>query len=172
MGELEQLKFNGRLLKVFVKPLTLPNGHAVKVEYVRHPGAVLVIPVLDNGSVILIRQFRAVIDDYIWELPAGTLEPNEWPMVCAHRELIEETGYQAKSMKKIAEILLAPGYSTEKITIYQAAGLKRVGKQAMPDEVIAEKAFTRKQLAGMIKQKRIVDAKTICALAYFLNRGK
>jgi ADP-ribose pyrophosphatase len=141
-----------------------------KVEHVQHPGAVLILPVLADGRVVLIWQYRSVIGKYIWELPAGTLEKNEDPVKCVKRELIEETGYQASKVKKIISIVPVPGYSTEVIHIYQAEGLKKVEKKSMEDEVIEEKIFTRAQVVKMLKNKEIIDAKTLCALLYYLER--
>lgn len=160
----EKQVFNGRLLKVFVKKQKLPNGYLANIEYIKHPGAVLIIPVLANGSIVLIRQYRPAINKYIWELPAGTLEKGEPIATCAKRELIEETGYKAARVKKIAVIVPVPGYSTEKIHIFRAEGLKQVKKQAMVDEVIIEKAFSLKQIKKMLAKGEIVDAKTICGL--------
>lgn len=158
--------FDGRLLKVFVKNMRFPNGYEGKVEYIKHPGAVMVIPECDNGSVIMIKQFRPVLNRYIWEFPAGTIEPGERPSACVRRELVEETGYKAGVIKRIGYIFLAPGYSTEKIIIYKAAGLKKVTKQVMEDEIISEKVFSKKQVVRMAREGKIVDAKTLSVLAF------
>jgi len=99
----EKKVFNGKLLKVFVKEMKLPNGYEIKAEIIKHPGAVLVMPVFEDGRILLIRQFRAAINKYIWELPAGTLEKGEKPIACAKREIIEETGYQAGKLEKIQD---------------------------------------------------------------------
>jgi len=155
------------LLKVFLKPVTLPNGHKIIMEYIRHPGAVLAVPVFDDGRIVMIRQFRAAINKYIWELPAGTLEEGEPLVSCVKRELIEETGYCAAKVKKLGKIVPVPGYCTEIIHIFLATGLTRVAKAAMPDEVISEKAFTLAQVKKMLAHGAIIDAKTICGLTLY-----
>jgi ADP-ribose pyrophosphatase len=163
----EKQVFNGRLLKVFVKPMRLPNGYKVNMEYIKHPGAVLVLPLLDDGRIVMIRQFRAAIGKYILELPAGTLERGESLVSCVKRELIEETGYSASKVKKLGEIVPVPGYSTEVIHIFLARGLKVVPKQTMPDEVIKEQIFSGDQIMELLKRGKIIDAKTICGLSFF-----
>ena len=155
------------MLKVFVKPVTLPNGHKIIMEYIKHPGAILVVPVLDDGRIVMIRQFRAAIGKYIWELPAGTREEGEPLASCVKRELIEETGYSAAKVKKLGKIVPVPGYCTEMIHIFLATGLTRVSKAAMPDEVITEKIFTLAQIKKMLAEGSIIDAKTICGLTLY-----
>lgn len=162
----EKQVYKGRLLKVFLREQKLPNAYQVKLELIKHPGAALIVPVFSDGSIILIRQFRPVINKYIWELPAGTLESGEKPINCARRELIEETGYSAKKIIKLGEIVPVPGYSTEKILIFKATDLIKCQKNNMADEVISEKIFSRKQVLIMIKRGQIIDAKTICGLSF------
>jgi ADP-ribose pyrophosphatase len=167
----EKQVYNGKLLKVFVKEMTLPNGFDVKVEIIKHPGAVLIVPIFDDGRILLIRQFRAAINKYIWEFPAGTLEKGEKPVDCARREIIEETGYKAGKLEKIQEIVPVPGYSTERIIIYKATRLAKVTKKAMADEVISEEIFDREDIAQMLRSGEIIDAKTICALSFLFLEG-
>jgi ADP-ribose pyrophosphatase len=161
--------FKGKLLNLCVKEVVLPNKYKTNIEYIKHPGAVLIVPILDDDSMILIRQFRPVINKYIWEFPAGTLEEKETPLICAKRELVEEVGYKANKLKKIAEIFPAPGYTTEKIIIYKATKLKKVKKKSMEDEVISLKRFKIKQIERFIKEGKILDAKTICAF-FLINK--
>ena len=130
-----------------------------------HPGASLIIPFLTKDKVIMLRQLRPVINSYIYELPAGTLEENEPPTSCARREIIEETGYAAGKITLLGKIYPVPGYSTEKIFIYKAEGLKKTEKVAEKDEVIESRVYTKAQIRQLFKQKKIVDAKTIAALA-------
>ena len=111
-------KFNGKLIKVFEKKTLLPNSETINLEIVKHPGAVLIIPFLSKEKIILIKQYRPVMKEYLYELPAGTLEKKESTRVCAKRELIEETGYRANKIRKIGKIYPCPGYSTEKIIIF------------------------------------------------------
>src|SRR3989338_3776900 len=128
--------FRGRLLNVFVKKLTLPNGYTATYEMIKHPGAALVVPFLDKNKIIMLRQLRPVINSYIYELPAGTLDKKESPLVCARREIIEETGFSARKFKLLGKIYPVPGYSTEKIMIYKAEGLEKEKYLPEKDEVI------------------------------------
>lgn len=162
----EKQIFKGSFLNAFINTVEFPNGYQGNVEFIKHPGAVLIVPELRDGSMVLIRQFRPVIGRFIWEFPAGTLEANENPLMCARRELIEETGYKAKLFKKLGFIFPVPGYSTEKIIIYKARGLSRVARNLMEDEVIDEKVFSRKEVFELVKKRKIIDAKTICALSF------
>lgn len=157
--------FSGKLLKVFVKKERLPHGYLATFEMVKHPGASLVVPFLDKDTVILLRQLRPVIGSYIYEFPAGTLDKNESPLACARREIIEETGYSAGRISLLGTIYPVPGYSTEKIFIYKAEGLKPAERIPEEDEVIEHGPFTRTRIKKLFKQGKIVDAKTICGLA-------
>ncbi len=157
--------FKGRLLKVTTQKVCLPNGHKTFIDIVKHPGAVLVIPLFPDDKVIILRQYRPAIKKYIYELPAGTIEKNESPVYCARREIIEETGYRCSKLIKLGEIIPVPGYSTEKIFIYKAEGLKKTKQLHQKDEVIEKIILTRKQINYMFKTGRFIDAKTICAFS-------
>lgn len=142
---------------------TLPNGYRASFEIIKHPGAALVVPFLSKDKVILLRQLRPVIDSYIYELPAGTLDKNESPLSCAKREIIEETGYSAKKFTKLGEIYPVPGYSTEKIVIFKAEGLRKEERILEQDEVIEHFISDRKNIKKLFISGKIIDAKTICA---------
>jgi len=157
--------FKGKLLDLVKKRTRLPNGYVAELEIIRHPGAALIIPFLAKDKIILLRQFRPVINSYIYELPAGTLDKSESHISCARREIIEETGYSAKKLTLIGKIYPVPGYSTERIMIFKAEGLKKVSRAPEKDEVIENRIFTRSQIRGLFGRGRIVDAKTICGLA-------
>jgi ADP-ribose pyrophosphatase len=130
---------------------------------IKHPGAALIVPFLAKDKVIMLRQLRPVINSYIYELPAGTLDKNELPAVCARREIVEETGYSAGKITLLGKIYPVPGYSTEKIFIYKAERLKKTERIAEPDEVIESRVFTKAEIKRLFKRGRIIDAKTICA---------
>ncbi len=147
------------------KALTLPNGHKGTYLCVEHNGAAAVVPLLSKDKVILIRQFRIALEEYIWEIPAGTLEKNEKPEKCAKRELIEEIGYKAGAMKKLGTIYPAVGYSDEALHLYKATGLKKAKLMQEKDEIIEPKVFTKVQVRKMIRSGRIMDSKTISAFA-------
>jgi len=157
--------FNGRLIKLYLTRQRFPNGYVADLEVVKHPGAVLIVPILPGGKVVLIKQYRPVIKSFIWELPAGTLHKSEAPLACAKRELVEEIGYTAGAWKKIGFIYPAPGYTTEKIDIYKASLLRKVESSAQEDEIIAPRIFSRAAVRRLLKSGKIVDAKTIAALA-------
>ena len=157
--------FKGKILNVSVKKVRLPNGYLANIEIVKHPGAVLIVPLLRKNKIIMLRQFRPVINSYIYELPAGTLEKGESPAACAHREIIEETGYKSSKFTKLGSIIPVPGYSTEKIFIYKAQNLIKTKQLHQKDEVIETFVFTKKQVKKMFKEGKIIDAKTICAFA-------
>ena len=158
--------FKGKLLEVLVKKERLPHGYLATFEMIKHPGASLVVPFLDKDTIIMLRQLRPVIGATIYELPAGTLGRGEAPLACARREIIEETGYSAKRLTLLARIYPVPGYSTEEIFIYKAEGLKKVERAVEEDEVIESGPFTRSAVRKLFKEGKIVDAKTICGLAF------
>jgi len=158
--------FKGKLLKVFVNKVRLPNGYLATFEIIKHPGAALIIPFLSKDKLIMLRQLRPVVGKYIYELPAGTIDSPESALACAKREIIEETGYSAKNMKLLGSIYPVPGYSTEKIMIYKASGLVVRRRHADKDEVIKLQVLTRAAVRRLFKSGRIVDAKTIAALAF------
>jgi ADP-ribose pyrophosphatase len=157
--------FSGKLLRLYVKKVRLPHGHVATFEIIKHPGAALIVPFLSADKVIMLRQLRPVINSYIYELPAGTLGKNEPPLACARREMIEETGYSAGSLKFLGAIYPVPGYSTEKIFIYKAGALKKRECAAEADEVIRTGVFTKAEIKRLFKSGRVVDAKTIAAFA-------
>ena len=159
-----ELAFNGRLIKLYREKHLFPGGYLGALEVIKHPGAALIVPFISRDKLILIRQYRPVIDSYIWELPAGTLSHKEDILKCAKRELKEETGYLAKKMRRIGYIYPAPGYTTEKIIIFRADDLTKVTDSQEEDEVIEEKILSRAQVKKLFKAGKITDAKTICAL--------
>jgi ADP-ribose pyrophosphatase len=114
----------------------------------------------------MLRQLRPVIDSYIYEFPAGTLDKGESPLSCARREIVEETGFAAKKFTRLARIYPVPGYSTEKIVIYKAEGLHKIDRHAEADEIISWRVLTRAAIRRLFNGGKIVDAKTISALAF------
>ena len=153
-------------LNIKKRKTKLPNGNTIALELVEHPGAVLIVPFFTPTKVILLRQFRPVINAYIFELPAGTLEKGEQPLACARREIIEETGYAARKFTRLGIIYPVPGYSTEKITMFKADELTERGMACEADEVIETVMVTKKMVRDLFKTGKIIDAKTICAFAH------
>lgn len=160
--------YKGKLITLQQKEFCLPNGYKVKVELIRHPGASLVVAFITQAKILLLKQFRPVINAYLYELPAGTRKEGETLLTCARREIVEETGYSAGKLSALGEIYPVPGYSTEKITIFKAELLKKhhAALQAEKDEVIEVRMVTKQQVRHLFKTKKIIDAKTICALAF------
>ena len=156
--------YKGRLLHLVVGKKLLPNGYLARFEIIKHPGAALIVPFLAKDKIILLKQLRPVINSYIYELPAGTLNKNEPPLSCAKREIIEETGYTAEKFTKLGEIYPVPGYSTEKISIFKAEALTKKHRIPEQDEVIKNFEFNKKEIKKLFKSGKIIDAKTICAL--------
>jgi ADP-ribose pyrophosphatase len=157
--------FKGGFLDVRRDQVSLPNGHVVPREYVVHPGACVVIPLLDNGDVVLEKQFRYPVGREMIEFPAGKLDPNEDPLLCALRELREETGYSASEWAYAGCMHLAIAYSTEVIHVYFARGLTQ-GERALDDEEFLD-VFTApaRQLLAWCADGTVTDAKTVtCAL--------
>ncbi len=155
--------FRGKILDVSTKKIRLPNGYVTRIDIIKHPGAVLMAPFLSKDKVIMLKQFRPVIGAYIYELPAGTLEKNENPLVCARREMIEETGYKTEKITKLGFIVPVPGYSTEKIFIYKAEKLSKTKRLHQKDEVIETLIKSKKEIRQLFKAGKIIDAKTISA---------
>jgi ADP-ribose pyrophosphatase len=156
--------YKGRLIQLATERKRLPGGYVADLEVIRHPGAVLIVPFLSRDRIVLIRQYRPVIDEYIWELPAGTRKRGETALACAKRELVEEIGYSAKDWKRIGAIYPAPGYTTEKIQLFTARQLTGVGACRDRDEIIRPRTFSKREIARLLAKGSLVDAKTICAL--------
>jgi len=161
-----RIRFKGKLLTLITRKARLPNGCRVELEIIRHPGASLIVPFLGQDRIVLLRQLRPVIGSYIYELPAGTLGKNETPLSCARREITEETGYRAARFTRLGRIYPVPGYSTERITVYKAQGLIKRTRNTQRDEIIESIVVTRKEVRRLFRSGKIVDAKTICALAF------
>lgn len=144
-----------------------PKGGTLRREVVSHPGAVVVLPLLDPQTVILIRNERYVVQETLWELPAGTLENGEDPAVCAARELEEETGYRGGKVDFLFQCYSTPGFCNEKLHFYLATELSEVGQKLDETEKIDVIPLQWTQALRMIKSGEIRDAKTICGLLYF-----
>lgn len=160
--------YSGRILGLRVDSVRLSGERVFRREVVEHPGAVAMLPFLDDGKVLLIRQFRYAVGEVLLEIPAGTLEKGEDPLECARRELIEETGYEAGVLELLFSCFLAPGYSTERIHIFVASKLRKVGSRPEIDEAIELEPADLQTAEVMIDDGRIVDAKTISAISYYL----
>ncbi len=156
--------YTGRIVTLNVESVTLPNGARVDLETIRHPGAAAVVPMKDEGTVVLIHQFRYAAGGFIYEIPAGTLHQGEDPLACAARELEEEVGYRATSLEHLTTILPAPGYTDEVIHIYQATGLTKSTQKLDHDEVLEIVEMPIQKAIAHIRDGTIRDGKTIIGL--------
>lgn len=156
--------YDGRLLRVFEDTVRLPAGRDARREVVEHPGAVAVVAAAADGRVVLVRQWRHALGRALWEVPAGTREPNEDPAATARRELAEETGYTASSWRELGHAAVSPGYSSEQIWFYLAAELSDGASSPDADELLDVELFSAADLAGMAAAGD-VDLKTVSGLA-------
>lgn len=154
----------GKVFTLLQQTVTLPNGVTAQLEVIRHPGAAAVVPLLDDSTVIMIKQYRHAVGSIIWEIPAGTLSPGESPWECAKRECAEETGYEPATLQKLAEIVPVPGYSDERIHMFLARDLKRTPQCLDLDEILTVRSVPLAQATEMISTGQIQDAKTIIGL--------
>lgn len=136
-------------------------------QFVDHPGAVVILPLLADGEIVMIQNERPAVGESLWELPAGTLEPGEKPIETAYRELAEETGYQAKAMDPLLNYYTTPGFCNEKIHAFLATDLTFIGQNLDPTEKITTTRFRMEALLEMIREGVIHDGKTIATLLYY-----
>jgi ADP-ribose pyrophosphatase len=162
----------GRNISFFVDQIELPNNRKTDRDIVDHPGAVAILSVTDKGKILLINQYRYATKSDLLEVPAGTIENGEDPEKCAIRELKEETGYSAASVKKMLSCYLSPGYSNELIHIYVAKELTKGEQKFEDDEKISVQEYECDQVLTMIEEGSIRDAKTILSILYFLTSTK
>lgn len=163
--------YHGAIIDLYLDTVKVPNGDTAKRELVFHPGGVAVIPILEDGRMLLVRQFRKPLERIMLEIPAGKIEKDEGrhPDETAKRELEEETGFRAHSWQKLAEMALSPGFANEVLHIYLAEDLVKV-ENPLPqdeDEVIELVAMTLAELKAAVKSGAIYDAKTIYAVTYY-----
>ena len=159
------LLYQGNFLEYHRDEVLLPNGKTSSREYLHHPGAVAAVPILDNGEIVLVRQFRYPTNSVLLELPAGKLEPGEQPEESLRRELIEEIGYQAGKIKHLISVWTSPGFTDEIIHLYLATGLRPCPGEADSDEFLELVTMTKAELLSHLKSPGIIDGKTALTLA-------
>lgn len=164
-------KYSGRVIHVDQDAVRFPDGSTGTLEMIRHPGAAAVVPILDepdhpDPTVALIRQFRHAADDFIWEVPAGTLGPGETPDACARRELLEEAGFRAGRLTHLTSIYTTPGFTDEIIHLYLASRLEPGPQAPESDEFISVHRFPWSEVGAMIRRGEIRDGKSLCALMF------
>ncbi|MGD9853308.1 MAG: NUDIX domain-containing protein [Nitrospirales bacterium] len=156
--------YTGKVLKLDRDTVELPNGKTTVLEILRHPGASAVVPMKDDGTVVLIRQLRHAAGGFIYEIPAGKLDCQEDPKICAARELEEEVGYRAGTLTLLTSIWTAPGFTDEVIHIYQGTHLAPGRQNLDQDEVLEIVEWPLKEALARIHDGTIRDAKTIIGL--------
>jgi ADP-ribose pyrophosphatase len=156
--------YKGRIFSFVTEDVTLPNDSRAEMVFVRHPGSTAIVPLLDDNTVIMERQYRHPVRDYLFEIPAGTLDPGETALACARRELEEETGYLADEFIELGKVHILPAYSDELIHVYLARNLSFSAQQLDPDEIINVVEYPLYEALQMIETGQITDALTILAL--------
>jgi ADP-ribose pyrophosphatase len=164
-----EVLYRGKVFQLQRDTVIEPGGVQAERDIIVHPGSVVVLPIFKDGRILLIRQYRHSVGEFLWELVAGRKEPKESPMAGARRELLEETGYTAKRMRKLMRVVPTPGFVNEWMWIFAAEGLTEGAAQPEEDEKITPRIFTLKQAEKMIERGTLRDAKSICGLLYYLR---
>lgn len=159
--------YKGPIFEIHRDTLIEPGDVKVTRDVIVHSKSVVVMPVFRDGRILLIRQYRYAARSFLWELVAGRVDKGEAPLAAARRELREETGYAAKSFRKLFDFFPSPGMLTENMIIYAAEGLKEGAAEPEEDERITPEIFTLDQAEEMIRSGKIRDAKTIAGVLYY-----
>jgi ADP-ribose pyrophosphatase len=169
-----KVMFKGRVFGVRREIVVEPGGLEVTREIVTHPGSVVVLPVFPDGRILMIRQYRHSVGQYLWELVAGSKDRDESFQKGAHRELLEETGYRARRMRKLLDLFPTPGFVSENMVIFLAEGLKLGKAHPEADEKIEMRIFSLGEIEDWIRAGRIRDAKSVAGILYHAHcmRGK
>ncbi|SIT66833.1 NUDIX domain-containing protein [Edaphobacillus lindanitolerans] len=160
--------YEGKIITVELDDVILPDGKPAKRELVRHPGAVAIVPLLEDGRIVLVEQYRKALGKSMIEVPAGKLEPGEAPAVTARRELEEETGYACAELVHITTFATSPGFADEVVHMFAARGLTRIEEPAAgdEDEFVELHEATLEEAEAMMEDGRIFDAKTAFSLLW------
>jgi len=168
MSEAERLEqrpiYQGRVVNLSVDRVRLPNGRVSELEVIRHPGAVAVVPLTAEGEVLLVRQYRYAVDQWLLEVPAGKLDPGEAPESCAVREVEEEVGVRAGRLVPLGWIWTTPGFTDEKIWLFLARDLQPGRQDLESDEVLSVVSVPLAEALAKVERGEICDGKSICAL--------
>ena len=156
--------YKGKIIDLSVETVTLPNGATADLEVITHPGAAAVVPMKDDRTVVMVRQYRHAVGRFIYEIPAGKLHPGEDPKECAARELEEETGYQVNRLEPLLSFLTTPGFTNEIIHIFVGRELSTGTQNLGVDEVLEIIEMPLDQAIARINTGEIQDAKTIIGL--------
>ena len=161
--------YRGRFIQLLREILKVEGRRMVR-ETVRHPGAVVIVPMLSRTRVVFVRQYRRAVNRELLELPAGTLGRGERAAVCARRELEEETGWRARRWTRLGQFYAAPGFTSEQMTIFLAEGLTRVASHPEPDELVRPVVLPLRSALAKIRTGAICDAKSIIGLLFTVAR--
>lgn len=164
-----EIIFEGKAFGVRRDELIEPTGVRTVREVVTHPGSVVVLPVLPDGRIVMVRQYRHATRQYLWELVAGRMERGENPKKGAQRELIEETGYRAKKFTVFLDVFPTPGFLEERMYLLLAEGVTAGQAEPEEDEKLIVAAYSRKQLEQMMRSRKLKDAKTIAGLLFYFS---
>ena len=164
-----EIIYEGRAFGVRRDELIEPTGIRTTREVVTHPGSVVVLPVLPDGRIVMVRQYRHATRQYLWELVAGRMERGENPKKAAQRELIEETGYRAKKFRVFLDVFPTPGFLEERMYILLAEGVTAGVAQPEEDEKLLVASYTPKQLQQMMRNGKLKDAKSIAGLLFYFS---
>jgi ADP-ribose pyrophosphatase len=164
-----EVLYQGKVFGLRRETVIEPGGVQVERDVIVHPGSVVVLPIFPDGRILLIRQYRHSVGEFLWELVAGRKEPNESPVNGARRELLEETGYTAKRFRKLMRVVPTPGFVNEWMWVFAAEGLTEGAAQPEEDEKITPRTFTWKQAERMIERGTLRDAKSICGILYYMR---
>lgn len=161
----------GRIVNLDLDTVRFPDGSTGRLEMIRHPGASAVVPLLDplddpDPRVVLIRQFRHAAEAFIWEIPAGRLDPGESPEACAARELEEETGMRAGRLDRLTTIYTTPGFTDERIHLFLATGLGEGAQAREADEFMEVETRRWSEVMALIERGDVVDGKTLVSLMF------
>lgn len=165
--------FNGKIIRLHVDDVLLPDGKEAKRELIKHPGAVCVIAITNEKKIILVEQYRKALERPLVEVPAGKLEPGEDPALCAARELEEETGWRPARMRAVQSFYTSPGFADEIVHVYIAEDIEKVenGLQTDDDEFVDLLEVTLEEAEQLVTEQRIFDAKTVWAIQYIRLHG-
>src|SRR5688572_16460505 len=163
--------YSGRIINLDIDTVRFPNGSTGELEMIRHRGAAAVVPFLggltgEDPQILLLKQYRYAAEEFLYEIPAGRLDPGEKPLDCARRELMEETGCEAERIEHLYTFYTTPGFTDEKIHAFMAIGLKRGESRLESDEFITVETMTLSRALGLIEKGDIKDAKTALAILY------
>lgn len=171
--ETSELIFDGHVAKGYKVHLRMPDGNVVQRDFIHYDGAAVVLPVLADGSIVLIRNYRFAVDEHLYELPAGMLEKGENPSVCAARELTEETGYTAGNVERLGVFYTGPGTTDESMYAYLATELTDGRQDLETYEEITVEVISDRRVREMVLDGTIHDGKTIAALSlYWMRQGR